>query len=160
LTGAFFPPNYFLAHTAGKSTDLLWWGYAAWRLDVLDADHSRQRILGDAAADPRKSRAISWARRAANEEARSVLTRLFGVATALAQSGGKFAPRSPRIMLRAYPTSSTRRRGPRAADPLGGGWPSRPSRQLVGINVVFYYGAVLWQAVGIQRSGLAQDQYF
>ena len=30
LTGAFLA-NYFLAHSAGRSTDALWLGYAAWR---------------------------------------------------------------------------------------------------------------------------------
>ncbi|PSD25319.1 hypothetical protein C7E18_22735, partial [Stenotrophomonas maltophilia] len=45
--------------------------------------------------------------------------------------------------------------GHRQAAPQFSGWGIGLAifQQLVGINVVFYYGAVLWQAVGFSESG-------
>src|ERR1700722_9295429 len=83
LTGAFLA-NYFLAFKAGKSTDVLWLGYPAWRwmfwMQIIPASVFFVTLL----LIPESPRYL--VARGRDEEARSVLTRLFGAATALAKA--------------------------------------------------------------------------
>ena len=83
LTGAFLA-NYFLAYKAGKSTDILWLGYPAWRwmfwMQIIPASVFFVTLL----LIPESPRYL--VARGRDEEARSVLTRLFGAATALAKA--------------------------------------------------------------------------
>ena len=145
LTGAFLA-NYYLAATAGSSLHLLS-GYAAWRwmfwLQALPAALFFVTLL----LIPESPRFLVSKGR--TEEAGRVLTRLFGTQAAQAK-----LPEIERSLARDHAPSLADLRKP------GGGW--RPIvwvgiglavfQQLVGINVVFYYGAVLWQAVGFSEA--------
>jgi MFS transporter, SP family, sugar:H+ symporter len=146
LTGAFLA-NYYLAHAAGSSLAPLWGGYAAWRcmfwVQVVPALLFLVALVGI----PESPRYLVAKGRTADAE--RVLTRLFGVT----EAGAK---------LKEIGASLARDHAPSLADirKPGGGW--RPIvwvgiglavfQQLVGINVVFYYGAVLWQAVGFSEA--------
>ena len=98
LTGAFLA-NYFLAHGAGKSTDALWLGYAAWRwmfwMQIIPASVFFVTLL----LIPESPRYL--VARGRDEEARSVLTRLFGAATAVGKAaeirGSLAADHAPRL---------------------------------------------------------------
>jgi SP family sugar:H+ symporter-like MFS transporter len=147
LTGAFLG-NYFLAHNAGSSVDVLWLGYAAWRwmfwMQIIPASVFLLTLL----FIPESPRFL--VARGRHLEAKAVLTRLFGAATAETKSleirGSIAADHSPRLAdLIDRPTGRVR----------GIVWVGiglATFQQLVGINVVFYYGAVLWQAVGFSEA--------
>jgi MFS transporter, SP family, sugar:H+ symporter len=147
LTGAFLA-NYVLAHTAGRSTDILWWSYPAWRwmfwMQVIPASVFFVTLL----LIPESPRYL--VARGRDEEARSVLTRLFGPAAAAAKAGeirGSIAVNhSPRL------SDLIDRKTQRLRPIVWVGVGLATFQQLVGINVVFYYGAVLWQAVGFSES--------
>jgi SP family sugar:H+ symporter-like MFS transporter len=147
LTGAFFA-NYFLARTAGKSTDILWLGYAAWRwmfwMQIIPASVFLVTLL----LIPESPRYL--VARGREEEARAVLARLLGAATAPARAAEiraslalDHAPRLSDLI-----DKKTRRLRPIVWVGVG----LATFQQLVGINVVFYYGAVLWQAVGFSEA--------
>jgi SP family sugar:H+ symporter-like MFS transporter len=147
LTGAFFA-NYFLAQAAGRSTDPLWLGYAAWRwmfwMQVIPASVFFLTLL----LIPESPRFLVAKGR--HEQAKAVLTRLFGTATAASKSleirGSITADHAPRLSdLIDRSTGKLRRI-------VWVGIGLATFQQLVGINVVFYYGAVLWQAVGFSES--------
>ena len=147
LTGAFLA-NYFLALKAGKSTDILWLGYAAWRwmfwMQIIPAGVFFVTLL----LIPESPRYL--VARGSDEEARVVLTRLFGAATALGKAseirGSLAQDHAPR--LSDLVDRKTRRLRPIVWVGVG----LAVFQQLVGINVVFYYGAVLWQAVGFSEA--------
>jgi SP family sugar:H+ symporter-like MFS transporter len=147
LTGAFFA-NYFLALKAGRSTEILWLGYAAWRwmfwMQIIPASVFFVTLL----LIPESPRYL--VARGRDDEARDVLTRLFGAATALSKAaeirGSLAADHAPR--LSDLIDRKTRRLRPIVWVGVG----LATFQQLVGINVVFYYGAVLWQAVGFSEA--------
>jgi SP family sugar:H+ symporter-like MFS transporter len=147
LTGAFLA-NYFLAYSAGKSTDPFWLGYAAWRwmfwMQIIPASVFFLTLL----FIPESPRFL--VARGRHDEARAVLTRLFGAAAAAAKSveirGSLTADHAPR--LGDLIDRSTGRLRPIVWVGIG----LATFQQLVGINVVFYYGAVLWQAVGFSEA--------
>ncbi len=147
LTGAFLA-NYFLAYGAGKSTDAFWLGYAAWRwmfwMQVIPASVFFLTLL----LIPESPRYL--VARGRNEEAIEVLTRLFGAAAAAVKAveirGSLAADHSPRL-ADLLDRSTGRLRGI-----VWVGIGLATFQQLVGINVVFYYGAVLWQAVGFSEA--------
>ena len=147
LTGAFFA-NYFLAYKAGKSTEVLWLGYAAWRwmfwMQIIPAGVFFVTLL----LIPESPRYL--VARGRDSEARAVLTRLFGAVAALSKvaeiRGSIAADHTPR--LSDLIDHKTRRL--RKIVWVGVGLATL--QQLVGINVVFYYGAVLWQAVGFSEA--------
>jgi SP family sugar:H+ symporter-like MFS transporter len=147
LTGAFLA-NYFLAHTAGKSTDVLWLGYAAWRwmfwMQIIPASIFLVTLL----LIPESPRYL--VARGRDEEALWVLARLFGAATAVGKAaeirGSLGADHAPR--LSDLIDKKTQRLRPIVWVGVG----LATFQQLVGINVVFYYGAVLWQAVGFSEA--------
>ena len=147
LTGAFLG-NYFLAHVAGRSTEVLWLGYAAWRwmfwMQVIPASIFLLTLL----FIPESPRYL--VARGRHEEAFVVLTRLFGSAAAATKSleikGSLAADHTPRLSdLIDRATGRWRRI-------VWVGIGLATFQQLVGINVVFYYGAVLWQAVGFSEA--------
>jgi SP family sugar:H+ symporter-like MFS transporter len=88
--------------------------------------------------------------RGRNEEAEAVLTRLFGAASAAAKvveiRGSLAADHSPRL------GDLIDRQSGRLRTIVWVGIGLATFQQLVGINVVFYYGAVLWQAVGFSEA--------
>jgi SP family sugar:H+ symporter-like MFS transporter len=146
LTGAFFA-NYFLAFAAGKSTDPLWLGYAAWRwmfwMQVIPASVFFVTLL----FIPESPRYLVASGR--EEEARAVLKRLFGAAAAALKvpeiRASIAVDHTPRLSDLKDPSGRVR---PIVWVGIG----LATFQQLVGINVVFYYGAVLWQAVGFSEA--------
>lgn len=147
LTGAFLS-NYYLAQAAGVSTNAFWLGHAAWRwmfwAQVIPAGIFLLTLL----TIPESPRFLVARGRLA--EAEAVLALLFGdreAATKVAEIQGSLAadhqPRLSDLVDRA-----TGRWRPIVWTGVGLG----VFQQLVGINVVFYYGAVLWQAVGFSEA--------
>jgi MFS transporter, SP family, sugar:H+ symporter len=147
LTGAFLA-NYFLAHGAGKSTEAFWLGYPAWRwmfwMQIIPASVFFLTLL----FIPESPRYL--VARGRIDEARTVLTRLFGSASAAAKvgeiRGSLAADHAPRLSDLIDRTSG------RLRGIVWVGIGLATFQQLVGINVVFYYGAVLWQAVGFSEA--------
>ena len=146
LTGAFLV-NYFLAHSAGRSTEALWMGFAAWRwmfwMQVIPATIFLLTLL----FIPESPRFL--VARSGMDEAKAVLTRLFG-------------PTNAAVKIDDIRRSLSEDHAPSLADLKDATGRVRPIvwvgiglatfQQLVGINVVFYYGAVLWQAVGFSEA--------
>jgi SP family sugar:H+ symporter-like MFS transporter len=147
LTGAFLG-NYFLAHVAGRSTEALWLGYAAWRWMFWMQTIPASVFLLTLLFIPESPRYL--VARGRYDEAARVLSRLFGAATAEAKTleirGSIAADHIPRL-------SDLRERSTGRIRPIVWvGIGLATFQQLVGINVVFYYGAVLWQAVGFSEA--------
>jgi len=147
LTGAFVA-NYALAKAAGTSVDPLWFGYAAWRwmfwMQVIPAAIYFLALM----VIPESPRFLVVKGRDA--EARTVLTRLFGAAEAARKAteirGSLVADHKPRLSdLRDLATGKVR-------TIVWAGIGIAIFQQLVGINIVFYYGAVLWQSVGFSEA--------
>ncbi len=147
LTAAFLS-NYLLAETAGASTNEFWLGFEAWRwmfwIELLPATV----FLIALAFIPESPRFLVSKGR--NDAAENVLVRLFGKPFAADK-------------VTEIETSMAEDHQPRLSDLLDKasgkvrtivwvGIGLAVFQQLVGINVVFYYGAVLWQAVGFSES--------
>src|SRR3954466_4684332 len=151
LTAAFVV-NYFLAKSAGVSTATFWGGLEAWRWMYLIQALPAAIFLVALFFIPESPRYLVSKGRM--DTARSVLTRLFGADVADAKLDE----------IRA--TFSTDHR-PRLGDVLAlAGAASFAGirlivwvgimlavfQQLVGINVIFYYGATLWQLAGFTEN--------
>ncbi|MEG3088914.1 sugar porter family MFS transporter [Sphingomonas sp. PB4P5] len=144
LTGAFVA-NFVLARYAGGSTAILWGGYEAWRwmfwLQVIPAAIYFVALF----FIPESPRYLVVKGRDA--EAAEVLSRLFGAAEAerkVAQIRASLAADHHRPKLSDLIDKKTRKIRPILWVGIG----LAVFQQLVGINVVFYYGATLWEAVG------------
>ncbi len=147
LTGAFVV-NYALAHYAGGSLATLWLGRPAWRwmfwMQVIPAAVYFLALL----LIPESPRFLVMRRREA--AATGVLTRLFGAAEAerkvqeirVSLAADHHRPRLADLLDRA---------SGRVRPIVWTGIGLAVFQQLVGINVVFYYGAVLWQSVGFSE---------
>jgi len=147
LTAAFLS-NYLLAQMAGASTQLLWFGQSAWRwmfwMQVLPSLLFLILLL----LIPESPRYLAVKRR--TDEALAVLGRLFGARKAHAMldeiSASLSSDHRPRLSDLFQP-------GTRRVRPIVWvGAALAALQQLVGINAVFYYGAVLWQAVGFSEN--------
>ena len=142
LTAAFVV-NYFLAASAGESTASFWGGLEAWRWMYLMQALPAAVFLIALLFIPESPRYLVSKGR--NEQAHKVLTDLFGAEVADAKLGE----------IRASFAQDHR---PRLSDLIGPNGKIRPIlwaglllavfQQLVGINVIFYYGATLWQLAG------------
>ncbi len=143
LTAAFVV-NYYLAAAAGASTSIWWGGYEAWRWMYWMQAIPAAVFLVALLFIPESPRYLVQKGRL--DEARIVLTRLFGPAAAATK-------------VRDIEASFSKDHRPALRDildPVKGG--IRPIvwaglvlavfQQLVGINVIFYYGATLWQLAG------------
>ncbi len=143
LTGAFVV-NYVLAQTAGSSTAPFWLGYPAWRwmywMQAIPAMIFFVALL----FIPESPRYL--VARGRDAEAEGVLSRLFGPTFARQKLGEikqslisdhppRFSDIKDRVSGRIRPI-------------IWAGIMLAVFQQLVGINVIFYYGATLWQAVG------------
>ncbi len=148
LTGAFLV-NFLLAHYAGGSTAPWWLGFTAWRwMFWLQAGPAAIYLLA-LFIIPESPRFLVMKGR--EEQARAVLTRLFGrieadrkiieISASLARDHHK-----PRLSDLIDKTTG------RVRSILWAGIGLAVFQQLVGINVVFYYGATLWEAVGFSEN--------
>ena len=143
LTGAFVA-NYILAHTAGSSTAPFWLGLPAWRwmfwMQVIPAAVFFFALL----TIPESPRYL--VAKGKDAEAEKILSRLFGAG----QGARKVAE------IRASLSADHKPKFSDLLDPstrkvraiLWAGLVLAVFQQLVGINIVFYYGSVLWQSVG------------
>jgi SP family sugar:H+ symporter-like MFS transporter len=148
LTGAFVA-NYALAKAAGSSVSPFWLGYPAWRWMFWMQIAPALVYLITLTLIPESPRYLVL--RGRDAEAESVLTRLFGADYA----------RDKVAEIRASLAADHHR--PRLADLIDPGtgrlrrivWAGiglAVFQQFVGINIVFYYGAVLWRSVGFPES--------
>lgn len=145
ISGLFFAflSNYLIAGSAGGSTQLFAWGYEAWRWMFWVELAPAFLFLFALFVIPESPRFLVASGK--NDQALRVLKRLMGggAQEKLREIQGSLAGDHHRPRLRDI------------LDPkLGirpivwvGVWLAA-FQQLVGINVVFYYGAVLWQAAG------------
>jgi SP family sugar:H+ symporter-like MFS transporter len=152
LTGAFVA-NYALAKWAGGSTATFWGGYPAWRwmfwLQVIPA----AVYLGALFFIPESPRYL--VARDRDAEAHGVLTRLFGGAEAsrkVSEIRASLATDHHKPRLSDLVDKTTGKIRPI----LWAGIGLAVFQQLVGINVVFYYGATLWEAVGFTEANALQ----
>lgn len=147
LTGAFVA-NYALAATAGGSTAEFWLGFPAWRwmfwLQVIPAGIYLFALL----LIPESPRFLVVKGREAQAEA--VLSRLFGP-----EAGARKVVEIRESLARDHKPKLSDLLDPitRNIRPIvWAGLILAVFQQLVGINIVFYYGAVLWQSVGFSEN--------
>jgi SP family sugar:H+ symporter-like MFS transporter len=150
ITGLFmaFLSNFTIAGKAGGSTQLFAWGYEAWRwmfwIELFPAVTFFFALL----FIPESPRFLVASQK--KDKALAVLTRLMGAS----QARAKFDEIDASLV-----SDHHRPRLKDIADPKHGVRPIvwvgiglATFQQLVGINVVFYYGAVLWQSAGFSES--------
>ena len=149
ISGLFvaFLSNFLIANAAGSATSEWLWGFEAWRwmfwIELVPATIFLVALL----AIPESPRYLVVSGK--QDVARHVLVRITGENRAASK-------------VREIEESLAKDHQPRIADIFRGGTVLRPIiwigiglavfQQLVGINVVFYYGAVLWQAAGFTES--------
>ncbi len=151
ISGLFcaFLSNYLLAKAAGASTEALWLGQAAWRWMFWMQSIPSLLFLLLLLPIPESPRYLVVTKR--KHDALAVLTRLYGVVearTKLAEIDASLSQDHHRPQLSDLISKTTGRIRPIVWVGIG----LATFQQLVGINVVFYYGAVLWQAVGFSES--------
>ncbi|RNC85980.1 MAG: MFS transporter [Balneola sp.] len=149
ITGLFvaFISNYFLADVAGSALSEFWLGYEAWRwmfwMELIPASVFLVALM----FIPESPRFFAVSNN--QEKALEVLTKLFGEEEA-------------KVKLDEINESLGAHEKPKFSDLLDTitkkirpivwvGIGLAVFQQLVGINVVFYYGAVLWQSVGFSE---------
>ncbi|MBT8449609.1 MAG: sugar porter family MFS transporter [Gammaproteobacteria bacterium] len=144
-----FVSNYFLADSAGASTSTFWLGFEAWRwmfwMELIPAVLFFFLLL----LIPESPRYLVISRK--KEQALAVLTRLYGQAAAsikYQEIDNSLAGDHHQPKLSDLIDNTTNKVRPIVWVGIG----LATFQQLVGINVVFYYGAVLWQAVGFSES--------
>ena len=150
ITGLFlaFVSNYLVANSAGSALSEFWLGYEAWRwmfwIELFPAGIFFLSLL----FIPESPR--YFAVKGQSDKASEVLTTLFGAdvaKTKLAEINASFnfhhKPKLSDLLDKA-----TKKIRPIVWVGIG----LAVFQQLVGINVVFYYGAVLWQSVGFSEA--------
>ncbi len=151
ISGLFaaFLSNFLLARAAGASTEVLWLGQEAWRWMFWMQAIPSLLFLLLLLAIPESPRFLVAKGRQAQAEA--VLVKLYGAAEARTKRSeieGSLAQDQHRPSFADLKDKTTGRL--RSIVWVGIGL--AVLQQLVGINVVFYYGAVLWQAVGFSEN--------
>ena len=145
---AFFS-NYLIADAAGSSMNELWLGFEAWRwmfwMELIPATVFLVALF----FIPESPRYLVLQRQ--HDKAIEVLTRLTGADAARRKADEIDASlakdhHNPRLADLLDPKTGRIRRLVWVGIGLA------TFQQLVGINVVFYYGAVLWQSVGFTES--------
>jgi len=143
LTAAFVV-NYYLAGAAGSSTAMWWGGYEAWRWMYWMQAIPAAVFLVALTFIPESPRFLVQKGRL--DEARVVLTRLFGPSAAQQKLGEIAASFDKDHRPRLSDIKDPTRGGIRPI--VWAGLLLAVFQQLVGINVIFYYGATLWQLAG------------
>ncbi|KAF1704855.1 sugar porter family MFS transporter [Pseudoxanthomonas suwonensis] len=151
ISGLFFSflSNWWLAGHAGASTAVLWWDYEAWRWMFWAELAPAFLFLGALFFIPESPRYL--VARGLKDKAAKVLARLYGEqggARKLAEIDASLAADHHRPRLSDLISKATGKVRPIVWVGIG----LATFQQLVGINVVFYYGAVLWQAVGFSEN--------
>jgi len=140
-----FISNYLLAEIASGSTKTLWLDYAAWRwmfwMELVPAVLYFVLLF----FIPESPRFLVT--KGKIEQAKSVFRKLLNEDVVQKINEIKLSIEGERQKLNITKSSSTRK-----YSVLWIGIGLASFQQLVGINVVFYYGAVLWQAVGFSES--------
>lgn len=149
ISGLFsaFISNYLLANAAGGSTEVFWLDYQTWRwmfwVELLPAMTFFLCLL----VIPESPRFLMLKGR--HQQALDTLSKLYGESQA------------KQTLTEIEQSFASDKHQPKLSDLVSGGkvrsivWVGiglAVFQQLVGINVVFYYGAVLWQAVGFSES--------
>jgi MFS transporter, SP family, sugar:H+ symporter len=151
LTLAFLV-NYALAAAAGDSTGAFWGGIEAWRWMYLMQAVPAAIFLVALFFIPESPRYLIGKGR--HEEAAKVLTSLFGPIEAMAKKAEIRASFSedhkPRLSDVLAPAGTKSLLGMRPI--VWVGIMLAVFQQLVGINVIFYYGATLWQLAGFTEA--------
>jgi SP family sugar:H+ symporter-like MFS transporter len=142
-----FISNYFLANAAGGSTQVLWLDYQTWRwmfwVELVPAVIFFVCLL----VIPESPRFLVI--KGKHKEAKGTLIKLYG------------EDQAKQTIDEIEKSLTAVHHQPKLSDLMSGGkvrtivWVGvglAMFQQLVGINVVFYYGAVLWQAVGYSES--------
>ena len=152
LTGAFVA-NFALARYAGGSTARFWLGYEAWRwMFWLQAIPAAIYFIG-LLFIPESPRYLVVKGR--DDRAREVCARLFGAEVGdrkVAEIRASLAKDLHKPKLSDLIDKTTGKIRPILWTGIG----LAVFQQLVGINVVFYYGATLWQAVGFTEDNALQ----
>ncbi|MBT8038046.1 MAG: sugar porter family MFS transporter [Verrucomicrobiae bacterium] len=155
ISGLFmaFLSNYLIAGSAGATTDTFWLGYAAWRwmfwVELIPAITFFVALL----FIPESPRFLVAAGK--KTKALAILTRLCGAEEAKSTVDDIDASLAKDHHRPRFSDLIDKNKGGiRKIVWLGIGLASL--QQLVGINVVFYYGAVLWQAAGFTESDALQ----
>jgi SP family sugar:H+ symporter-like MFS transporter len=159
LTAAFLA-NYFLAHIAANpanphdvpSLNPIWFGIQAWRWMYLLQAVPAVVFLVALFFIPESPRYLVAKGR--HEHASGVLTNLFGPTAAAAKleeiRGSFAADHRPRLRDVLTPTGGRGFLGVRSI--VWVGIMLAVFQQLVGINVIFYYGSTLWQLAGFTEA--------
>ncbi|MCA0394873.1 MAG: sugar porter family MFS transporter [Proteobacteria bacterium] len=151
ISGLFaaFLSNYLLARTASSSLAPLWWGFEAWRWMFWAEIAPALLFLVALFFIPESPRYL--VARGLRDRAARVLALLYGDAEGgrkLQEIDASLAVDHHRPRLSDLVNKATGRIRPIVWVGVG----LATFQQFVGINVVFYYGAVLWQAVGFSES--------
>jgi len=137
-----FLSNDLLARTAGGAAGTLWLGAPAWRwMFWMEAVPSAAFLMGVLFIPESPRHLVASGRR---EEARRVFARIGGAADALVRQveeslRGEHRPRLADLIV---PGTG------RVASVVWVGMGLAAFQQLVGINIIFYYGEVLWKTAG------------
>ena len=148
LTGAFVA-NYAVARYAGGSTADFWFGFTAWRWMFWLQAVPAAIYLTALFFIPESPRFLVAKGREA--EAHTVLTKLFGSNEAdrkVAEIRASLAGDHHKPKMSDLIDKTTGKIRPILWTGIG----LAVFQQLVGINVVFYYGATLWEAVGFSEN--------
>lgn len=144
-----FVSNYILSNTAGSSTTEFWFGYLTWRwmfwMELIPATVFFVTLLF--IPDSPRFLAASGQK----ESALKVLTKILGSTAAverLKEIDALLSEDYHRPIFSGLIDSKTGK----VRTVLWVGIGLAVFQQLVGINVVFYYGAILWQAVGFSEN--------
>jgi len=147
LTAAFLS-NYVLAKISGSTLKELWWGYETWRwmfwIELFPAGFFLFALL----VIPESPRYL--VAKGKTDVAFKVMKRLYGdeAAAKVDEIKGSLASDHHMPKLSDIVDKSTGKVRPIVWVGIG----LASFQQLVGINVIFYYGAVLWQSVGFSEN--------
>jgi MFS transporter, SP family, sugar:H+ symporter len=147
LTSAFFS-NYFLATAAGSAVNVLWLGYESWRWMFWVGMVPGIIFFVTLFVIPESPRYLVAVGK--KEKAVSVLTKLYGASVA-----SKTVDEIDATLAHDHKSSFSDlidKTKNRIRPIVWVGIGLAVLQQFVGINVVFYYGAVLWQAAGFSES--------